>query len=83
MTVCDRIFLVLNQARLPSPAGIRNVFGARRISIFLLQDRCHLSEASLLEVRALAQATAILKEARHIRKAVPKAKVVLSMVGEN
>ena len=37
----------------------------------------------MLEVRALAQATAVLKQARDIRKGQPKAKVVLSMVGKN
>jgi chromosome partitioning protein len=40
-------------------------------------------KASMLEVRALAQATAVLKQARDIRGGAPKAKVVLSMVGKN
>ena len=40
-------------------------------------------KASMLEVRALAQATAVLKQARDIRKGRPKAKVVLTMVGKN
>src|ERR1700677_3725191 len=38
----------------------------------------------MLEVRALSQATGILKQARDIRKnGLPKAQVVLSMVGQN
>jgi chromosome partitioning protein len=40
-------------------------------------------KASMLEVRALSQATGILKQARDIRKGQPMAKVVLSMVGKN
>ncbi len=40
-------------------------------------------KASMLEVRALAQATAVLKQARDIRSGAPKAKVILSMVGKN
>ena len=40
-------------------------------------------KASMLEVRALSQATALLKQARDIRGGPPKAKVVLSMVGKN
>jgi chromosome partitioning protein len=40
-------------------------------------------KASMLEVRALTQATAILKQARDIRKGAPKAKIVLSMVGKH
>ena len=40
-------------------------------------------KASMLEVRALSQATGILKQARDIRKGAPRAKVVLSMVGKN
>jgi chromosome partitioning protein len=40
-------------------------------------------KASMLEVRALSQATSILKQARNIRKGMPKAQAVLSMVGKN
>ena len=40
-------------------------------------------KASMLEVRALSQATALLKQARDLRGGPPKAKVVLSMVGKN
>jgi len=40
-------------------------------------------KASMLEVRALAQATQVLKQARDIRKGQPKAKVVLTMIGKN
>lgn len=40
-------------------------------------------KASMLEVRALAQATAVLRQAQDIRAGAPKAAVVLSMVGRN
>jgi len=40
-------------------------------------------KASMLEVRALAQATEVLKQARTIRKGHPKATIVLSMVGKH
>jgi len=40
-------------------------------------------KASMLEVRALAQATQVLKQARDIRKGQPRAKVVLTMIGKN
>jgi chromosome partitioning protein len=40
-------------------------------------------KASMLEVRALAQATQVLKQARDIRKGPPKAKIVLTMIGKN
>lgn len=38
-------------------------------------------KASMLEVRALAKATEVLRQAQDIRKGVPKAVIVLSMVG--
>lgn len=41
------------------------------------------AKASMLEVRALSQATLLLKQARDIRGRAPKAKIVLSMVGKN
>jgi chromosome partitioning protein len=40
-------------------------------------------KASMLEVRALAQATTSLRHAQEIRKGQPKAIIVLSMVGKN
>lgn len=40
-------------------------------------------KASMLEVRALAQATEVLRQAQDIRGGVPEAKIVLSMVGKN
>jgi chromosome partitioning protein len=40
-------------------------------------------KASMLEVRALAQATEVLRQAQDIRGGVPRAKIVLSMVGKN
>jgi chromosome partitioning protein len=40
-------------------------------------------KASMLEVRALAQATDVLRQAQDIRDGIPKAKIVLSMVGQN
>jgi len=40
-------------------------------------------KASMLEVRALVQATKTLKHAQGIRKGHPKALIVLSMVGKN
>jgi chromosome partitioning protein len=40
-------------------------------------------KASMLEARALAQATAVLKQARGIRKGKPKASIVLTMIGKN
>src|SRR5271156_1606793 len=39
-------------------------------------------KASMLEVRALAQATNVLRQARDIRKGQPKAKIVLTMIGK-
>lgn len=40
-------------------------------------------KASMLEVRALAQATEVLRQAQDIRAGVPAATIVLSMVGKN
>jgi chromosome partitioning protein len=40
-------------------------------------------KASMLEVRALAQATEVIRQAQDIRKGVPKALIILSMVGKN
>lgn len=40
-------------------------------------------KASMLEVRALAAATDVLRQAQDIRAGVPKAVIVLSMVGKN
>lgn len=40
-------------------------------------------KASMLEVRALAQATAVLRQAHDIRGGKPDAVIVLSMVGKN
>ena len=40
-------------------------------------------KASMLEVRALAKATEVLRQAQDIRSGVPKAIIVLSMVGKN
>ena len=40
-------------------------------------------KASMLEVRALAQATAVLRQAQDIRHGKPQAMIVLSMVGKN
>ena len=40
-------------------------------------------KASMLEVRALAQATDVLRQAQDIRKGIPKAVIALSMVGKN
>jgi chromosome partitioning protein len=40
-------------------------------------------KASMLEVRALAQATEVLRQAQDIRKGLPRAVAVLSMVGRN
>ena len=40
-------------------------------------------KASMLEVRALAQATTSLRHAQEIRKGQPRAVIVLSMVGKN
>lgn len=40
-------------------------------------------KASMLEVRALAQATNVLRQAQDIRGGQPKAVIVLSMVGKN
>ena len=49
--------------------------------------RAHLAivpcKASMLEVRALAKATEVLRQAQDIRGGVPKAIIVLSMVGKN
>lgn len=39
-------------------------------------------KASMLEVRALAQATNVLRQAQDIRGGIPKAVIVLSMVGK-
>src|SRR6202023_846201 len=39
-------------------------------------------KASMLEVRALKQATSALRHAREIRRGPPKAIIVLSMVGK-
>ncbi len=40
-------------------------------------------KASMLEVRALAQATEVLRQSQSIRKGHPKAIIALSMVGKN
>jgi chromosome partitioning protein len=40
-------------------------------------------KASMLEVRALAKATEVLRQAQDIRQGVPRAVIVLSMVGKN
>ncbi|MBS0206904.1 MAG: ParA family protein [Planctomycetes bacterium] len=40
-------------------------------------------KASMLEVRALAKATEVLRQAQDIRSGVPKAVIVLSMIGRN
>lgn len=40
-------------------------------------------KASMLEVRALAKATEVLRQAQDIRGGMPKAMIVLSMVGKN
>jgi len=40
-------------------------------------------KASMLEVRALAKATEVLRQAQDIRKGLPRAVAVLSMVGQN
>ncbi|MGL4552755.1 MAG: division plane positioning ATPase MipZ [Gemmataceae bacterium] len=40
-------------------------------------------KASMLEVRALAQATNVLRQAQDIRGGLPRAVIVLSMVGKN
>ena len=40
-------------------------------------------KASMLEVRALAKATEVLRQAQDIRGGMPKAVIVLSMVGKN
>ena len=40
-------------------------------------------KASMLEVRALAKATEVLRQAQDIRAGAPKAMIVLSMVGKN
>lgn len=40
-------------------------------------------KASMLEVRALAKATEVLRQAQDIRGGIPKAVIVLSMVGKN
>lgn len=40
-------------------------------------------KASILEVRALAAATEVLRQAQNIRAGVPKAIIVLSMIGKN
>ncbi len=40
-------------------------------------------KASMLEVRALAAATEVLRQAQDIRSGIPKAVIVLSMVGKN
>jgi chromosome partitioning protein len=40
-------------------------------------------KASMLEVRALAKATEVLRQAQDIRNGVPAAVIVLSMVGKN
>ena len=37
----------------------------------------------MLEVRALAQATEVLRQAQEVRKGMPKAMIALSMVGKN
>ena len=49
--------------------------------------RAHLAivpcKASMLEVRALAKATEALRQAQDIRGGIPKAVIILSMVGKN
>jgi chromosome partitioning protein len=52
-------------------------------ALLLLADLALVpAKASMLEVRALAQATKVLKHAQSVRKGPPKAWVVLSMVGK-
>lgn len=52
-----------------------------------LMLRCHRAivpvKASMLEVRALSQATQVLRQAQDIREGPPEAVIVLSMVGKN
>jgi len=49
--------------------------------------RAHLAivpcKASMLEVRALAKATEVLRQAQDIRNGIPEAIIVLSMIGKN
>lgn len=40
-------------------------------------------KASMLEVRALTKATEVLRQAQDVRNGVPKAVIVLSMIGKN
>lgn len=40
-------------------------------------------KASMLEIRALSQATGVLRQAQDIRGGLPRAMIVLSMVGKN
>ncbi|TWT44947.1 MinD/ParA/CobQ/CobA-like protein [Phycisphaerae bacterium RAS1] len=40
-------------------------------------------KASMLEIRALDSATKVLRQAQQIRSGMPRAKIVLSMVGKN
>jgi chromosome partitioning protein len=40
-------------------------------------------KASMLEIRALSEATAILRHAQLVRRGLPKATIVLSMIGKN
>lgn len=40
-------------------------------------------KASMLEVRALAKATEVLRQAQDIRDGIPRAVIVLSMIGKN
>lgn len=40
-------------------------------------------KASMLEVRALSQATSVLRQAQDIRRGIPRSVIVLSMVGRN
>ena len=53
-------------------------------ALLLRADRAIVPcKASMLEVRALAQATNVLRQAQDIRGKLPKAVIVLSMVGKN
>lgn len=54
-----------------------------RALLFLADYAVMPCKASMLEVRALAKATDVLRQARDIRQGKPPAIIVLSMVGKN
>jgi len=62
------------------PAGDNE---ASRSTLFRADFAIVPCKASMLEVRALAKATEVLRQAQDVRKGVPKAVIVLSMVGKN